>query len=244
MAPSADGKLYALSLDGKIRWTFKGEHGLWSSPLVVDDQVYISSLDHSVYALDLASGRRTWKSEDLGGEIISQPVLTEDGLLVVGTFGAKNNNPDQSSKLIALHSEDGSLAWKMLTAGWVWSVPALDDGVLFFGDQEGQIYAVNAADGTLVWQKQPDAGENRSIVAAPLVTGDTIYIVNKAGSLYAFDRTTGNQRWVQPIGGQIYTSPILVGDVILVAPLNYKDAILVGIDQNGTRRWAYIPAKQ
>lgn len=244
LAPSSDGTLYALSLEGMLRWSFRAEHGLWGSPLVVDEQVYITSLDHRVYALDLTTGRQSWKSEDLGGEIVSQPVLTKEGLLVIGTFGAKNNNPEQSSKLIALHSEDGRPAWEMLIAGWVWSVPALDDGVLFFGDQEGQIYAVNATDGTLVWQKQPDTGENRSIVAAPLTTQDTIYIVNKAGSLYALDRTTGNQRWVQPIGGQIYTSPVLVGDVILVAPLNYKEAILVAVDQNGTRRWNYTPAKQ
>ena len=244
LAPSADGNLFALSPDGTLRWTFSIEHGFWSSPLVVEDLVYISSLNHKVYALDLATGRTQWETDDLGGEIVAQPVLTKEGLLVVATFGAKNNNPEQSSKLVALDSKDGSKAWEMLTAGWVWGVPALDNGVLYFGDQEGQFYAVDASNGALVWQKQPDAGENRAIVAAPLVTAETIFVVNKAGALYAFDRETGNQRWLQPIGGQIYTSPVLVGDLILVAPMNYDEALLVAVDQNGTRRWNYLPAKE
>jgi outer membrane protein assembly factor BamB len=37
------------------------------------------------------------------------------------------------------------------TSGWVWGGPALKDGTLYFGDLNGTFYAMDAANGKVVW---------------------------------------------------------------------------------------------
>ncbi len=242
LAPSADNTLYALSLDGKLKWTFQAEHSLWASPVVDNDRIYQASIDHHIYALRLDNGQLIWKTEDLGGELVAQPAFSPEGTLYVGTLGSKTDDAAKGSKLVAISTEDGRQTWSMPTKGWVWAT-TLVDNILYFGDQEGYIYAIDPQGQKTVWKVQPDTSENRSIVGAPLVTEDTIYIANKAGTLYALDRTSGSQRWMQPIGGQIYASPIAAGDSILVAPMNF-DSLVVAVDSNGARRWAFTPAKK
>ncbi len=241
LAPNGDGKLYALSLDGQKKWAFAAGHGLWGSPVVSDATVFFASMDHHVYAVNLADGGLVWTSEDLGGAMVAR-LAFDEATLYVGTFGSKNDKPSESSKIVAVNAADGSVKWSVPVKGWVWSTPALVDGVLYFGDQEGILYALNAADGSQVWQTQVETTDTRNILASPLVTQDVIYIVNKSGALYAFDRADGSQKWMKAVGGSIYSTPVLAGDLIVVAPMNF-DFQLVAFDTAGNQKWQYAPAK-
>jgi hypothetical protein len=40
--------------------------------------------------------------------------------------------------------------------------------------------------------------------------------------------------------GKIYPSPLLAGDLILVAPIN-ADELLIAVDVNGNQRWVFSP---
>lgn len=243
LAASGDNTLYAVSMTGEPAWQFTAEHGLWGSPLVDQDRVYVASLDHHLYALKLDTGEVIWKTGDVGGEMAAQPSLSPDGLLYIGVFGSKNDNPEQASKLIAIHTTDGSVAWSLPTKSWVWSAPVLDGNRLYFADQEGYVYAVDAQTQSVNWQVQPETGPNRAIVGGVLVKDDAVYFANKAGNFYILNKDNGSQRGMQTIGGQIYVTPILAGDLILLAPLNYE-AQLVAVDASGARRWAFTPAKK
>ncbi|MFM8320410.1 MAG: PQQ-binding-like beta-propeller repeat protein [Chloroflexota bacterium] len=241
LAPNADGNLYALGLDGALRWKFTAEHGFWATPLLDGQTLYAASKDHRIYALELSSGRALWETEDLGGEIVSAPRLGPDGLLYVGTFGSRTTDPARMSRMVAVQAETGKTAWSTPVLGWVWGTPVLADGTLYFGDQEGYLYSVNAADGKINWQVQLDTGATRAIVGAPLLVDDGLYFVNKAGNLYRVNPATGAQVWMQTVGGQLYTTPLLVDGKIVVAPLNFE-SLLVAYDTNGARQWAFTPA--
>jgi outer membrane protein assembly factor BamB len=243
LAPSADGTLYALDGSGKEKWTFKAGHGLWSTPLVKEDKIYISSLDHHLYALNLADGKQIWKSEDLGGQLVATPVLSDEGLLYVGVFGSVTDDQNKTSRLAAVNAADGSTAWWTPVRGWVWAAPVLSDGVLYFGDQEGYIYALDAKEGQPVWSaRQLDNSAARAIVAAPLIVEDKLYIGNKAGNLYAINLADGSESWMKPVGGQIYTTPLLVNDLLVIAPMNFE-SLLVTFQLNGSPGWTFTPAQ-
>ncbi len=239
---SADSFLYALDPNGNLRWKFKAGHAIWGTPVLDGDTLYVSSLDHHIYAVDSGTGNLAWESDDLGGAIVASPTLGPDGAMYAGTFGMKTDNPEKSSKLLALESSSGRVRWSAPTKGWIFVSPLLQDGVLYFGDSDGYFYAVNAADGAVRWQIQPDTTQNRSIASAPVLIGETVYFASKAGILYAVKAADGSMLWNKPIGGEIYTGLVQAGDLILIAPMKAEMA-LVAVDVNGNQKWTYTPAK-
>ena len=55
--------------------------------------------------------------------------------------------------LYALHTQNGTLAWKARGGGAVFSSPTLshDEASIYFGSADGNLYAVRAKDGALLW---------------------------------------------------------------------------------------------
>lgn len=94
------------------------------------------------------------------------------------------------------------------------STPAFSNGRLFAIGMTGNITAVDAATGKVVWQK-PGTGVMPTFTThafSPLVDrGLVIFHVggNNAGALTAFDVNTGNVRWSWDGDGPSYGSPIL-----------------------------------
>ena len=232
-APGSDGTLYALDMTGKLRWSFTSEQSLWSTPLSDGKNVYQPSMDHRVYAIDQVSGKEVWKTEDLGGAIVGKPALGDDGILFVGTF---------DSEMIAIETENGQVKWRTPVSDWVWGGPAVMDNMVFFGDLDGYFYALDAATGEPLWQIAGNGDNESNITNPPLVLDGTVYYTAKNGTLYAVDAANGDPLWNQPVGGNLYGTPLVAGDSILVAPVN-ADALLYAVSPNGAMKWSFTPAK-
>lgn len=52
--------------------------------------------------------------------------------------------------------------------------------------------------------------------SSPAVVGETIYVGNAGGVLYALDTETGRQRWAFETGGPIWSSPAVVDGLVYV----------------------------
>jgi outer membrane protein assembly factor BamB len=235
--PNADKNVYALDLKGNLLWTLAIPGEAWSAPILDPncDCMYLSSLDHRIYAIDPQKGTIIWQTNDLGGSVVGTPTLSSDGTLYVGTF---------ASELISLDSSNGEVIWRKPTDGWLWSSPTLDKDQLYIGDLSGYLYAFNAKDGASVWTVGPDKLDGE-IVGSPLLTNDTLYINTKNGNLYSLD-TSGNINWTQVIGGSLYPSPLANGEQILVTPIITKDPkeLVVAVNSDGTKQWSYFPTTQ
>jgi outer membrane protein assembly factor BamB len=231
-APNADGYLYALDFSGKPIWAtpFKAGQALWAHP-TTDNQcgcIYLPSMDHNIYSLNAQNGTVIWK-QDLGAAIAGTPTLGKDGVLYAGTFG---------NEIVALDTQkSGEIKWRKPTAGWVWSGPALAGDSLYVGDIKGNLYAINAANGSEDWKIQP----NGLIVSTPLVISDTVYVTTESGSIFTYD-ISKNPRWNQAIGGKLYAPALASGSLILITPIE-AGPLLVALDANGAQKWIYTPAK-
>jgi outer membrane protein assembly factor BamB len=233
-AVNSDGNLYILDLqDGQsTKKATVVELGgrLWSQPTTDGERVYVTSLDHSVIAVDVNTYKVVWH-EDIGGAVPGSAVPTEDGSLYVGSL---------ASQLEKFDTATGNHQAVVDAANWVWSSPSLDGDTLYFGDVNGNLYSYNTSTGNQNWKAiKPDNSETASITASPLVQEQHILVATESGSVFAVDRE-GKILWNETIGGKIYTSPIAAGELTIVAPLE-TDFYLVALDSNGRQIWTFTP---
>src|SRR5687768_9959622 len=103
-APSGNGKVYALDLNGKKHWeALVSAHPLWSATATDGEMVFISTLDHEIIALDAQTGAQRWKVE-LDASVVSTPAVA-NGILYIGTL---------SGSLYALNTADGAEVWQVV----------------------------------------------------------------------------------------------------------------------------------
>jgi outer membrane protein assembly factor BamB len=236
IAPNADGQVYAVDANGQNAWTFspnedpRDNKPIFAAPVMNGDNLYVVSMDHFLYALDPATGSLSWKL-DLGGTAVSTGILSEDqSMLYIGTF---------ESVMLGIDIESQSIAWEFKTDEWVWASPTLVDGILYFGDLGGTLYALDTTSPSdPVWTLSTDG----SITGAPLVTEDTIYTVTEGGTFYAVN-LEGIIRWTETGFGEdakLYGSPIALGDLIVFSAVD-ADALLIAYTTNGQAQWQYMP---
>jgi len=224
--PSADNVLYGLNPNGQEIWQFESGEPLWAKPSVDSkcECVYLSSMDHKVYALDAKSGGLIWSSDDLSGAIVDSPTKGEDNTLYVGTF---------NKEIVALDSRNGRELWRFATNDWVWASPALEGDTLYFGDLSGTFYAVNRITGVSKWQIQPGG----AIVGTPLITEDALIFGTETGSLISVNKN-GSIIWNQPYETELHTGPISNGETILITTSD-PETLLFSIDPSGVQKWSY-----
>ena len=232
-APNADGNLYAIEIQNgntaKRLWTFETGGELWATPST-DPQcncIFLPSMDHHLYSIDAQNGSQNWKTEDLGGAIVGKPAYGPDRTLYLGTF---------NREMLAIDATNGQIRWRVPTQGWVWGGPALVDGKLYFGDLDGYFYALDAANGELVWQNAIQA--DGPIAETPIIDGTDIYFTTRAGSVYSANMD--GKATSKNIGGTLYTAPLRVGDLLLVATTN-NQKFLIANDLNINEKWFYPP---
>jgi outer membrane protein assembly factor BamB len=88
--------------------------------------------------------------------------------------------------------------WKFPTGARVVSSPVWSNGTIYFGSDDGNIYAVEAKSGRQLW-KRATAGPAPS---TPVVSDGTLFAVSYDGKLYALDARNGNVRWKFSTGGE------------------------------------------
>jgi outer membrane protein assembly factor BamB len=232
-APNSDGNLYVLNLnDGqsikKAVKTIELGGRLWAKPVSDGKNVFVTSLDHSIYAINAETFEIVWH-QDVKGAIPGSPAIGSDGNLYVGSLASQLEKFDPAT---------GSHESVLDAANWIWSTPIRDGDTLYFGDLTGNFYSFNTSTGALNWDPiQPDG----AITANAILQNDHLLIATESGNVYAIGKD-GKTLWFEEVGGKIYTSPVAAGDLILVSPLG-TDFYLAALDTNGRQVWTFLPEK-
>src|SRR5438046_2810818 len=77
----------------------------------------------------------------------------------------------------------GSVDWLAQTGDVVEASPAVADGIVYVGSNDGGVYAFDATSGAPVW-KSPTGGP---VFSSPAVANGVLFAVSNDGYLYAFD---------------------------------------------------------
>ncbi len=81
--------------------------------------------------------------------------------------------------------------WKFPTGDRIVSSPVHAGGVLYFGSDDGNVYAVDARDGRQHWKR----GTGGPVASTPAVADGTVYVASYDGKFYALEARTGAPRW-------------------------------------------------
>ncbi len=124
--------------------------------------------------------------------------------------------PASVAKLTKRWSKDGLVG--------VTGTPTVADGVAYFGDWQGAVWAVKADTGEVVW-KSPVGG---TIVGAPALSDDAVF-ASSDHTLFRLDRATGAKQWQVSTDdhpqAQINASPVVVGDLVIQGTASFENIL-------------------
>ena len=206
-AIGADGTVYVSSNGvlraydgntGAIVWTdvafaANGATGMpeTSPALASDGTLYVGIVGGGLAAVDGKHGCRRWTSAvgSVGGTAVG-----DDGT-VYATTGAPQSAP---TGVVAVEPVTGAVKWTASGVPAESTPPAIGrDGTIYVLGPQGQLTALNPANGSVKWKFQtPIAGGNR---AAPAIGADgTVYILGASilgNALYAVNPADGTLKW-------------------------------------------------
>lgn len=233
LVPSADGTLYELEFDtnsAEVVWEYPTEAALWSSPLVSEEVIYQSSMDHHVYAFNAQDHTLIWE-EDLSSAVLDTPTETEN-LLLVGTFG---------NELVALDKARGGVEWKFETEAWVWGNPLVIEDHAYFGDLNGNIYVLDIHSGREVWDSERLDG---AVTSTPVTSGELVYFTTETGTLYARAISDFTPEWEETLDGGLYVTPLVDENTLILSVIS-QDSPLVILEADTNRTsWEWAPEEE
>jgi eukaryotic-like serine/threonine-protein kinase len=247
--------------NGIIRWRLKiGD--IESSPLLIENRIYVSTLNGKVICVEKETGAVVWTYEvpqrNQPKSIRSSPA--SDGNIVV--FGCDDGN------VYAIGIKTGTLLWQASTGGSITASPSIEHGKVFINSLDGTLYSFDAHTGKQIWKRQLGSriyssqavGQNKvyigtaggfvyclgeetglivwqartsSVVnATPVLSGNVLYVGCTDKTLYAFDATTGNILWQYKTEGRIKTTPVIAKHYVF---LFVEDHSVIALREEGTK---------
>lgn len=231
------GDLLAFDHKGNPQWQrkladeyggYKTNHGLGSS-LAMTDKAVTLLVVHSgpsyLLAVDKQTGKNLWKTDLKSGGGWSTPTVITS----------------QNKQQILTSVSGGVTAYDATTGGQLWTVgglkgnnipsPSVDveQNIVVAGSSDkGMNVAIklggagDVSESGVLWRAQ----EATANFSSPLIHQGHVYFINKVGVAFCLDLKTGEERWRQRLGGEVWASPLAAGDRIYFFGIDGKTFVL------------------
>lgn len=181
--------------DGSPTWRGSLEADLRMAPVVNDELIVVADDDARIYAFDRNQRQRLW-TVSLG------PGTPVDVVAVRDLIVASMLTSDGSGRIVALGAKDGVLVWQHPVTGSP-SPFSVDPGVersarIFVANEEGDVMAIDAAEGELLWTAN-DVGRELWW----LVEQDSLVALHEEGRLSAVGAAGGEILWQVPVSAGV-----------------------------------------
>jgi outer membrane protein assembly factor BamB len=236
-----------------LKWKFKTNGRIFSTPAIAGGFAYVGSTDHNLYAVRLTDGSMAWQFKT-GLGVNSSPAVV-DGLVYFTSL---------DGSMYAVDAQTGALRWSFSTGGErrftaagihgiapatetmpdpfdvFLSSPTVAGGLVYFGSGDHNVYALNAKTGALRWTFT--TGD--VVHATPAVVDGVLYIGSWDRNLYAIRAETGALIWKFQTGDDqklhnqigIASSAAIVDGVVL---FGCRDGHFYAVDaRTGQQKWS------
>ena len=182
------GCMYALDLKtGKTRWTFETGMRIVGSPAVSEGVVVFGSANYNIYGLDAKTGKEIWHITT--NQAVMGAATIDNGIAYIG---------GGDGRIFAIEIHTGELKWSFdELKNYVLTRPLVYNNKLYFGCWDTHFYALNLADGSLVWKWNNGNGNPKLSPASvwPVATEGKIFITAPDRYFTCLDAETGEQVW-------------------------------------------------
>jgi len=209
------GPSYLVAIDkstGQSKWKMDRRSVIsWSSPAVMTlaevPQVVISSVG-TVDSYDAVSGKLLWTIDQLGGNTVATPSQVDANHLIIGAAPGRGeadaSGAAESNLMIEVTAGDDSdkglkakVLWKAAKAMASFSSPMAYQGVGYWVNRAGVVFAIKLEDGTELFAERID----QAPWATAIGTKDRVYFFGKDGTTTViragekFEKLASNQLW-------------------------------------------------
>jgi outer membrane protein assembly factor BamB len=206
---------------------------IYSSPVISDKYVYIatySGSDGQLYALYLEDkvageiGQRFPVQGEGIGKVVGNMVFDKDTIYITSSNG----------NVYAVDAEYVVRKWETkITEERIWTSPAVSDGVVYVGSYDGKLHALDAGDGSILWEKDLPS----PMASSPICHDNVLLFGAFDRYLYALDKTTGDVLWKFKGDNWFWTAPVVEDNTVYAGCL---DNMVYAIDiTTGNEVWEF-----
>ena len=181
--------------NGKTLWRIKLSAPAKGDALSIsDDKIFVLSENSTLTAIDVNNGRTLWLHSGIlaDAKYLGSSGAVVDKNVVYVTY--------PSGEIFALSADNGRVIWdsmiskfSLMDSSKVYlhprACPVITDDILYVSAANGKTIAIDVHNGQQIWSY--DAGSFQT----PIVTGNSIFIINDDGEMVCLNRLTGNKRW-------------------------------------------------
>ena len=212
----------------RMKWKFGAGDLIEFPPSIVDGKLYFCTQHGYVYSLRSKDKHVRWRYHLKGALFASTPTVDARSVYVT-TF---------AGKLIVLNARTGKVRWMVGGLGATESSPLVWKGRVFFGSQDGHVYAVSIKHHRIVWRYQTGG----AVKGAPAQLNGRIVVGSYSGAVYCLS-WGGHLYWRRSTGGILgssepfYATAALAYDTVYIGSIGgHIYALDLG---NGGTRWSY-----
>jgi len=223
-------RLYVLSREGELRWSYNAGAPSRSTVELAGEVVYLLA-DNGLHAVD-ASGQRLWLFESSDGpwQVEGKTMGWGEGLHT-DPWAWYRSAPRAADDRVVFANRQGTWAVEAQSGKQLWHAdtgathtrPALHDGMAVVGSWDNHLYGVKLADGTVAWKVEArlPGGEMagwqgwEGFNLDPVIHEGVVYVGSRGTHFYAIDALTGVEKWSWKHPSSWLGSPAVVSDGVV-----------------------------
>nr|WP_217446037.1 PQQ-binding-like beta-propeller repeat protein [Myxococcus sp. CA040A] len=226
------GQCHAVDLGTHaIRWSVSCDAEATSSPIVVDDDVYVGTRLGGVVAIDARTGAERWRVLLRRGESVQSAVSVTREYVVVGT-----SQGFAEGHVVALDRATGVERWSAKAGAMGHGgAPAINGSTVYALSGMGKrLRALDLASGKERWSYETRG----ALWGTPAVADGVVCFTGDHAILHALNEKTGKELWSVTLDKSpaATVSPAIAGDVVYMGAGN---AIHAWTLREGTERWRW-----
>lgn len=162
-------------------WRYTDRPLLEFPPIFVGGRLYALNNSGYVFSLDADTGETLWKRR-VGRLNASSPTYHRHRLYLVNLV---------PGHVLKLDAKTGKTIWKRRLPGRAESSPVVVGRTVYFGCEDGNLYALSTISGNVRWATQLGG----PVKAAPAYHGGRLYVGDYGGYMNAVDADSGELLW-------------------------------------------------
>ncbi len=177
------------------RWAVRGNELLEFSPVAGGGSIYILKNNGALYAVKRATGYVLWKKK-LGDLAASSPAYRH-GTVFVTLLQGKGT---AGGRVAAVSVQFANILWSRSLPSRSESSPLVVGDTMYFGSEDGTVYALRTKDGTARWA----AKVGGAVKGGLAYDRGKLFFGDYSGHMHAYDAKTGRKLWSVGTSGKAF----------------------------------------